>query len=81
MSSLRDSQALNTPYIDLYLIHWPFGFAEDTSELQPVDENNETRLSNVDFLETWREMEELVRNGELIREKSWDRTILILIRF
>jgi len=56
-------KALKTPYLDLYLIHAPYGFKEDTPDLFPCDANNAILSSNVDFLETWREMEKLVEKG------------------
>ncbi|KAJ8940456.1 hypothetical protein NQ318_007157, partial [Aromia moschata] len=48
-------------YIDLYLVHWPFGFKE-TSGLLPIDEG-EAAFSDVDYLETWQGMEECVDLG------------------
>jgi aldehyde reductase len=56
-------KALNTPYLNLYLIHDPYGFEEGTEELLPMDENNLMRCSEVDFVETWIEMEKLVKDG------------------
>ncbi|RZC41293.1 aldose reductase-like [Asbolus verrucosus] len=48
-------------YIDLYLIHWPFGFKENAS-LWPISEG-EAAFSDIDYLETWEGMEECVRQG------------------
>lgn len=53
---------LNTPYVDLYLIHWPFAYKED-GELFPKDDSEKILFSSVDFLDTWRVMEELVDAG------------------
>jgi len=53
---------LNTPYVDLYLIHWPFAYKEG-GELFPKDENEKIQFSSVDYLDTWREMEKLVDAG------------------
>lgn len=57
------AKALKTPYLDLYLMHAPYGFYEDSGDLFPVDENQMIRQSDVDFLDTWREMEKLVEKG------------------
>lgn len=53
---------LNTPYVDLYLIHWPHAFKEGGS-LFPQDENEKMLFSNVDFVDTWKEMEKAVDDG------------------
>uniref|UniRef100_A0A1A9W751 NADP-dependent oxidoreductase domain-containing protein n=1 Tax=Glossina brevipalpis TaxID=37001 RepID=A0A1A9W751_9MUSC len=53
---------LKLNYIDMYLIHWPMGFKED-GELFPVDENGKTAFSSVDYVDTWKEMESLVKDG------------------
>ena len=56
-------QALNTPYLDLYLMHLPVGFTEDTSDFFPHDENC-TKCTEIDYLETWAAMEKLVEKGK-----------------
>lgn len=53
---------LNTPYIDLYLIHWPFAFKEG-DDLFPTDDKENMLFSNVDFVDTWKEMEKAVDDG------------------
>lgn len=53
---------LNTPYLDLYLIHWPFAYKEE-GELFPSDESGKIAFSSVDYLDTWRELEKLVDAG------------------
>lgn len=53
--------ALKLDYVDLYLIHWPFGFKE-TASLWPVGEG-EAAFSDVDYLETWSAMEECQKAG------------------
>lgn len=47
---------LKIDYLDLYLIHWPFGYAEGEGNF-PTDADNKVKLSDVDFLDTWKGME------------------------
>lgn len=53
---------LKLDFIDLYLIHWPMGYKED-GELFPKDADDKTLYSDVDYLDTWKEMEKLVEAG------------------
>ncbi|XP_055372951.1 aldo-keto reductase family 1 member B1-like isoform X1 [Condylostylus longicornis] len=53
---------LNTPYLDMYLIHWPMGYKED-GELFPTDDKGAVLFSDVDYVDTWKEMEKLVDDG------------------
>ncbi|XP_077262529.1 aldo-keto reductase 1B-like [Temnothorax americanus] len=53
---------LGLEYVDLYLIHWPFAFKEG-NDLLPRDATGNLVESDVDYLETWRGMEECVRQG------------------
>jgi aldehyde reductase len=57
--SLKD---LGLDYLDLYLIHWPMAYIEDR-ELFPKDEEGKFILSDVDYLDTWKAMEECVKLG------------------
>lgn len=59
--SLND---LKLDYVDLYLIHWPMGFQEG-GEKFPKDANGEFLVSDVDYLDTWKGMEDQVRNGKV----------------
>jgi diketogulonate reductase-like aldo/keto reductase len=54
-------------YLDLYLMHWPFGFKEATGELYPTSDDgvNPIAYSNIHYLETYTAMEELVRQGKV----------------
>lgn len=55
-------ELLNTPYLDLYLIHWPFAYKEDGDKF-PKDENDKIIFSLVDFVDTWKSMEAAVDAG------------------
>ncbi len=54
---------LQTSYLDLYLIHWPTGFRENTQDSWPRDSNGKLLLSDIHFLETYHAMQGLVREG------------------
>lgn len=49
-------------YMDLYLIHWPMGYEEE-SDLFPLNPDGSVRYSEVDYIDTWREMEKCVQLG------------------
>lgn len=59
-ASLKD---LQTDYVDLYLIHWPNSF-ERGAELFPKLANGKPATTNIDFVDTWKAMEKLVKNGK-----------------
>jgi len=55
-------ELLKTTYLDLYLIHWPFGYAEGRGNF-PVDEDQKVQTSDVDYLDTWKGMEHVKKLG------------------
>jgi diketogulonate reductase-like aldo/keto reductase len=56
---------LRVDYLDLLLMHWPFGYAENTDkEPFPFDDNGKMRYSDIHYLETYKRMEELCREGK-----------------
>ncbi|CAH1797541.1 unnamed protein product, partial [Owenia fusiformis] len=57
-------KSLGVKYLDLYLIHWPYGFKEGLGNL-PKDEAGNVLYSDVNYLDTWKVLEELVDEGIL----------------
>ncbi|XP_059608408.1 aldo-keto reductase family 1 member B1-like [Phlebotomus argentipes] len=55
-------QNLQLKQLDLYLIHWPMGYKEG-GEIFPADTDGKTLFSDVDYLETWKGMEECLKAG------------------
>lgn len=53
---------LGLDYVDMYLIHWPFGFKEGDG-LFPKDADDNFVFSDVDYLDTWKGMEEASKLG------------------
>ncbi|KAF2348377.1 NADP-dependent oxidoreductase domain [Trinorchestia longiramus] len=54
---------LGLAYLDLYLIHWPVALKENTGELHPTGSDGKPSLSDADYVDTWLEMEEAVKQG------------------
>jgi len=59
---------LGLDYLDLYLIHWPFGFHFHGHELTrenlfPPQDDPTSWYSDVDYVDTWKGMEKLVDEG------------------
>ena len=53
---------LGLDYVDLALIHWPFGYKEG-DELRPIDKDNQIIFSDVDYVETWKGLEDAHTKG------------------
>ncbi|XP_012539617.1 aldo-keto reductase family 1 member B1 [Monomorium pharaonis] len=49
-------------YLDLYLIHWPLGCKEG-EDLYPINPDGNVALSDVDYLDTWKAMEDVLSKG------------------
>lgn len=56
---VKTLEDLGLKYLDLYLMHWPVTFKPDTGHKDVID--------NVNILETWWAMEELMKEG-LVRQ-------------
>ncbi|KAJ1521088.1 hypothetical protein ONE63_002790 [Megalurothrips usitatus] len=62
-AACRQSLAnLGMDYVDLYLMHWPTAFKEGPDYV-PRGADGQVLYSDVDILDTYRAMEELVRKG------------------
>ncbi|KAM7358189.1 uncharacterized protein ACRADG_003245 [Cochliomyia hominivorax] len=60
----KQLQLLGLDYIDLYLMHLPVGYKYVNEEtLLPKDEAGTLQLSDVDYLDTYKAMEKLVKLG------------------
>jgi diketogulonate reductase-like aldo/keto reductase len=54
---------IGTDYIDLYLMHWPMAFKESLTDPFPKKSDGTVAFSDVNYVETYKAMEELVKNG------------------
>jgi len=54
---------LNTPYLDLCLMHWPMSFKGVDDTLVPVGEDGNVIEGGIDYLEGWQGLEDCVRAG------------------
>ncbi|OBZ84280.1 Aldehyde reductase 1 [Choanephora cucurbitarum] len=58
----RSLENLDVDYIDLYLMHWPFAWPFHGYELE--DQKESATVLDVPIIDTWREMEKLVKSGK-----------------
>lgn len=54
---------LNTPYLDLCLIHWPMSFGESDTDLVPTGTDGKVIDGKIDYLEAWQGLEDCVKAG------------------
>ncbi|XP_046626368.1 aldo-keto reductase family 1 member B1-like [Neodiprion virginianus] len=54
---------LGLEYLDLYLMHWPFAYKEDPTNLFPSNADGSVKYSEVDYLDTWKAMENVNKKG------------------
>jgi len=55
---------LGLEYLDLYLIHWPAAFKAGPEKF-PLEADGTIAVDNVDFVETWKALEELKKAGKV----------------
>ncbi|KRT80436.1 hypothetical protein AMK59_6987 [Oryctes borbonicus] len=55
-------QNLGLDYLDLYLVHWPFGFKEGDTVF-PTGADGKIQFSDFDYIETWKAMEGVYKKG------------------
>ena len=55
-------QLLQLDYVDLYLVHWPYGLKEGV-DLFPKDADGGSLITDVDYLDTWKGMEQCYQAG------------------
>uniref|UniRef100_A0A1B0B5J9 NADP-dependent oxidoreductase domain-containing protein n=1 Tax=Glossina palpalis gambiensis TaxID=67801 RepID=A0A1B0B5J9_9MUSC len=61
---LKQLETIGLDYIDLYLMHLPVGYKYvDEETLLPRDQDDKLQLTDVDYLDTYKAMEELVKSG------------------
>jgi diketogulonate reductase-like aldo/keto reductase len=58
----RSLQNLGMGYVDLYLIHWPICFNFHGYEPENLDKGDCVSVKQVPHIDTWREMEKLVKD-------------------
>ncbi|XP_056459493.1 aldo-keto reductase family 1 member A1-B isoform X3 [Gadus chalcogrammus] len=61
-SLLKTLKDLKLEYLDLYLIHWPYGFQRGDAPF-PRSEDGTLLYDNIDYKLTWAAMEKLVEKG------------------
>ncbi|KAI8055813.1 NADP-dependent oxidoreductase domain-containing protein [Syncephalis plumigaleata] len=54
---------LSLDYLDLYLIHWPMAFKKDVD--MPFDDVTIEHIADIDFVDTWKAMEDLLNTGKV----------------
>ncbi len=59
----RSLTNLGLDYLDLYLIHWPISFAQVDDKIFPANEKGLAIDGNVDYLDTWKGMEDVYKDG------------------
>ena len=61
-STNRSLNNLGLDYVDLLLVHWPFAYKEG-DDLHPKDKDGKLIFSDIDYLQTWKGMEDTHEKG------------------
>lgn len=63
-------ERLQLDYVDIYLIHWPMAYAENSDPILPLESGTNKRVQYADthFTDTWRGMED-------VKEAGWAKCI------
>ncbi|XP_055534360.1 1,5-anhydro-D-fructose reductase-like [Wyeomyia smithii] len=64
----RSFDMLDVGYIDLYLMHSPMGLqfqGYEYGDMQPKDATGQMLFGEIDYVETWKSMEQLVKSGKV----------------
>ncbi|XP_065225009.1 aldo-keto reductase family 1 member C15-like [Planococcus citri] len=61
----KSLEKLKLDYVDMYLMHGPFGWMEgvESDNMMPKDAEGNLKLENIDHIAVWRALEELVDAG------------------
>ncbi|XP_037045474.1 aldo-keto reductase family 1 member B10-like [Bradysia coprophila] len=59
----RSLTNLGLDYLDLYLVHWPISFQQVDEKIFPADANGLAIDGKVDYLDTWKGMEDVLKDG------------------
>ncbi|KAH8397501.1 hypothetical protein KR222_008321, partial [Zaprionus bogoriensis] len=59
----KQLEALGFDYIDLYLMHFPVGYKHVCDEILFPLQGEKMETTDIDYIDTWRAMEELVKAG------------------
>ncbi|KAG0166757.1 hypothetical protein DFQ28_001141 [Apophysomyces sp. BC1034] len=62
----RSLDLLGFDYLDQYMVHWPMAWefhGFDFKDIKVRDENNDIKCIDVPIIDTWRAMEQLVKDG------------------
>lgn len=60
----RSLELLDMDYVDLYLMHWPFSWEFKGYDFENLKPTKNMHVTNVPVIDTWREMEKLVKDGK-----------------
>ena len=62
----RSLKNLGLDYLDQLLIHWPTGFKQQDKDFMPVDEDDQCIFDDIDYVDVWKEFEEIKKSGNYL---------------